>query len=235
MSILPNKPILCLDFDGVLHSYTGGWKGAAIVADGPVPGMAMFLETALQHFDVQVYSSRSHQPGGIEAMKGWLATHILAYTRNIDDDTEFRNAQAVDMMTGISFPLEKPSAMVTLDDRAIQFTGKFPDPQDLLKFRPWNKIESKLLGDHPLSNEITIFLMIRPTLQGAVGIHDAAGERMGDNSEKMATALASIFLSGASCFAEHNGELVISALLMGFAEQALAHGVDNIRKIANIE
>jgi hypothetical protein len=32
------KPILCLDFDGVLHSYTSGWKGAAVIPDPPVPG-----------------------------------------------------------------------------------------------------------------------------------------------------------------------------------------------------
>ena len=25
-----SKPILCLDFDGVLHSYTSGWRGARI-------------------------------------------------------------------------------------------------------------------------------------------------------------------------------------------------------------
>lgn len=27
------KPILAVDFDGTLHSYTSGWKGADVVAD----------------------------------------------------------------------------------------------------------------------------------------------------------------------------------------------------------
>ena len=29
------KPILCLDFDGVVHSYTSGWKGADVIPDPP--------------------------------------------------------------------------------------------------------------------------------------------------------------------------------------------------------
>ena len=62
------KPILCLDFDGVIHSYTSGWKGADVIPDPPVDGALDFLERASAHFDVQIFSSRSNQPGGIEAM-----------------------------------------------------------------------------------------------------------------------------------------------------------------------
>lgn len=32
------KPILCLDFDGVIHSYSSGWKGADVIPDPPVAG-----------------------------------------------------------------------------------------------------------------------------------------------------------------------------------------------------
>ena len=53
-----SKPILCLDFDGVIHSYESGWKGAAAIPDDPVPGAAEFIRTAHEHFAVQVYSAR---------------------------------------------------------------------------------------------------------------------------------------------------------------------------------
>ena len=70
-----SKPILCLDFDGVIHSYTSGWKGADIIPDPPVPGAFAFIRQASQHFDVQVFSSRSHQDGGIQAMSEWFSRH----------------------------------------------------------------------------------------------------------------------------------------------------------------
>ena len=32
------KSVICVDVDGVIHSYTSGWQGATVLADPPVPG-----------------------------------------------------------------------------------------------------------------------------------------------------------------------------------------------------
>ncbi|HXI96330.1 MAG TPA: HAD domain-containing protein [Candidatus Acidoferrum sp.] len=145
-----SKPILCLDFDGVLHSYTSGWKGAAVVPDLPVVGAIKFLDKAIDHFDVQVFSSRSHQEGGTEAMRSWLRTHV---TRHFDCEfhhgspREFDRAMAI--MDAVKFATEKPPALVTIDDRALTFTGKWPNISDLLAFKPWNKRPMGATGQYP--------------------------------------------------------------------------------------
>ena len=118
------KPILCLDFDGVIHSYTSGWKGADVIPDPPVPGAIEFIREALKHFDVQIYSSRSVQPGGIGAMQVWL----VDYSRDI--------AMVED---AIGWPKEKPAAFITIDDRALTFDGTWPEIETLKAFKPWNK------------------------------------------------------------------------------------------------
>lgn len=123
------KPILCIDFDGVLHSYESGWQGAAVVIDPPVKGAIEFLRLAVQHFRVAVYSSRSGQPGGINAMRSWLEMHIM------DQDPN----RAGPWYLEIEWPTEKPPALVTLDDRALTFTGEWPEMGTLLEFKPWNK------------------------------------------------------------------------------------------------
>jgi len=76
---MQRKPILCLDFDGVIHSYTSGWKGADVIPDPPVPGAMEFITTAIDYFDVHIFSSRSNQLGGIVAMQKWLAKHLEHY------------------------------------------------------------------------------------------------------------------------------------------------------------
>lgn len=125
-----HKPILCLDFDGVLHSYESGWQGIDVVADGPTPGMAGFLADAIEDFEVCVVSSRSQEASGREAMQeallGWLTDECGMY----DGTTVFEQ---------IRFPEHKPAAFLTIDDRALTFEGTFPRPADLLSFKPWNK------------------------------------------------------------------------------------------------
>lgn len=138
------KPILCLDFDGVLHSYTSGWKGPDIIPDPPVPGMVEFLDKAIEVFDVQIFSSRSNQQGayrtGIEAMQDFI-WKALAYHFDcqfaMGDPRDFDRARTI--RDAISYPTEKPAAFITIDDRAITFNGTWPTMEFLKNFKPWNK------------------------------------------------------------------------------------------------
>jgi hypothetical protein len=118
-----NKPIICVDFDGVLHSYGSGWHGANIVRDEPVDGAIEWLTSMVesQKYNIQIYSSRSRQEGGIEAMQVWLIAYGFAH------------------MLSITFPTQKPAAYLTIDDRCICFNGTFPTQDIIDTFQPWNK------------------------------------------------------------------------------------------------
>lgn len=132
------NPIICVDFDGVIHSYESGWKGADVIPDKPVNGA---IEWIMAHLptpepicamapeyigpEVVIYSARSGQSGGIKAMQEWLVKHGLPecyITKGI-----------------LKFPKEKPAAFLTIDDRAICFTGKFPTNEEMLNFTTWQK------------------------------------------------------------------------------------------------
>lgn len=134
------KPILCVDFDGVIHSYTSPWAGADQVLDPPVPGALRWLWKATEWFDVQIYSSRSSQPDGIAAMKDWFVDRLFEEW----GDDEF---VITSFMASLSFPKDKPAAFLTIDDRAVTFEGDWSelDPCELLQFKPWNKRQPKAI------------------------------------------------------------------------------------------
>jgi len=123
------KPILCLDFDGVLHSYSTGWKGATEIPDPPTDGAMEWLKELLEedYFDVQIYSSRSRYEGGIQAMRKWLIDNFEAV--GISDGKAYK----------LKFPTEKPPAFLQIDDRCICFNGEFPTFEEMKNFKPWNK------------------------------------------------------------------------------------------------
>lgn len=138
------KRTLCLDFDGVLHSYTSKWAGATVVSDPPVEGARKFLLSALEKFDVCVLSSRSHEEGGRQAMAIWVADNLGGYVVSnglgVDDvQVDFHVRDGV--IYTVTFPLHKPPAHLTIDDRALTFTGQWPSVDELLAFKPWNKRE----------------------------------------------------------------------------------------------
>ena len=113
---------ICIDFDGVIHSYTSGWKGADVIADPPVPGAAEWLNAMIESpdFEPVIYSSRSKEPGAVEAMRKYI-TDMGVDANKLD------------------FPTKKPAAFLTVDDRAVCFTGVFPSLLEMKTFKPWNK------------------------------------------------------------------------------------------------
>jgi hypothetical protein len=124
------KPILCLDFDGVLHSYTGGWKGADVISDPPVPGAMHFIAAAIEEFTVAIHSSRSATSRGTRKMREWIGQQLKE---------TFGEERGWEILSQLAFPYEKPAAFVTLDDRALTFKGVWPDMETLRSFKPWNK------------------------------------------------------------------------------------------------
>ena len=157
------RKTLVLDFDGVLHSYAGGWQGAAVIADPPVPGALEALVGYLDRFNVAIVSARSHQWGGRRAMKRWLRKWFSVW----DHDTLFLSkpewvqefcAESVwaandasheaacdyvaeRIVKRIRFPRHKPPAHLTIDDRAVTFQGpsKWPTVEEIEQFNPWNR------------------------------------------------------------------------------------------------
>ena len=115
----PRKHTVVFDFDGVIHSYTSGWKGTTEIPDPPVPGIQEAIEhIRLAGYRVVVVSSRCINKGGESAVRHYLLEHGIT----------------VDDVTGL-----KPAAICYIDDRAIYFDGH---PETLLEkivnFKPWN-------------------------------------------------------------------------------------------------
>jgi hypothetical protein len=127
-----NKPILCLDFDGVIHSYTSGWQGDTTISDPVVPGFFEWAEQAAKYFKLVIYSSRSKNPEAIRAMLMYLHEQRELW-RAAGGKTETFEPLSFE------FADEKPAAFLTIDDRALTFDGTWPDVEMLRAFRPWNK------------------------------------------------------------------------------------------------
>lgn len=137
---MANKPILCLDFDGVIHRYSNGWQGGDIY-DPPTDGFFDWLIKAQEVFHIVIYSSRSKDPDGIAKMSAWLADHGAMW----------RAKNEMPLMLNVAFAHKKPAAFLTIDDRALTFNGDWSmyGPEDLLRFKTWNQKEERVIHKQP--------------------------------------------------------------------------------------
>lgn len=114
------KKTVVFDFDGVIHSYTSGWKGENVIPDQPVKGIKEAIDgIRAAGYEVVIVSTRCAYMSGKRAIHEWLEKHGIV----VDDVRQ-----------------EKPPAICYIDDRAICFDGH---PETLLEkvqnFKPWNK------------------------------------------------------------------------------------------------
>lgn len=119
--------IIAVDFDGVIHDYTGGWRGGEIYGD-PVKD----ARWAMQHLwrrghKILIYTCRAY-PGVVNGRKvrgkkrelaAWLEQHRIPYD---------------EIWTGRG----KPPADIYVDDRAVEFRGDwFSTVDKILTFSTW--------------------------------------------------------------------------------------------------
>lgn len=119
--------IVAIDFDGVLHRYSDGWKDGQIY-DQPVEGSRQALEAMkTAGWKIYIFSTRSNKlyhkdqdKAQNQAMKDWLDLHEIPYDK--------------------IWNFGKPLADLYIDDRALTFRGDWNATlEEARNFSPWNR------------------------------------------------------------------------------------------------
>lgn len=115
--------VIAVDFDGVLHEYSSGYKGAGVAVDDPVPGALARLERMQDHpqMDPYIFTTHGGTAHGIIGVRDWLLIHGYPYEKAMR--LEITN-------------IKKPAHMY-IDDRNWQFDGTFPTDDEILGFKTW--------------------------------------------------------------------------------------------------
>lgn len=125
------KFTICIDFDGVIHLYSKGWNDGSIY-DGIVPGFFEWAINASELFRLVIYSSRSATSAGTTEMREWLSARAAEWHAENGHSSH---------LPDFEFAHEKPAAFLSIDDRAVTFTGDWNDfdPAKLAVFKPWSQ------------------------------------------------------------------------------------------------
>ena len=128
------KKIICVDFDGVIMNNDKGWEDGELYGD-IVPGFFEWYFAVKDHFDIQIYSSRSKDAMMRHKMEEWLGNSYRGWRSH-------NNRFELMIFPKFTFVHEKPPAFLTIDDRAICFKGDWEadelSVEALRSFKPWN-------------------------------------------------------------------------------------------------
>lgn len=108
-----SKPTIAVDFDGVIHRYSKGWKDGTIY-DPPILGCKEALGLLSHDYRIIIYSTRNYdrvingevQRNQVEEVRQYLDEHRIPYD---------------EIYTGLS----KPICKFFIDDNAVRFEGNW--------------------------------------------------------------------------------------------------------------
>ena len=100
------KKTVCVDLDGVLADFSGGWQGIDVIGD-PIPGAVEFVKPLSELADVLIFTTRC----SVDIQK--LAPHLLR--RPVQEWLDRNGFVYADIWTGRG----KPIASAYIDDRAV--------------------------------------------------------------------------------------------------------------------
>lgn len=139
----PYRPLVAVDFDGVIHDYREGWKDGTIYGE-VVPGFFEWLTRAQKHVTVTIHTSRVRAPTEAEMSEkvrivvDWLSARYKLWLATLPEPLPIEDCVYVWAVT-----CSKPAAIASIDDRAVRFDGNWSapelDPATLAQFKPWNK------------------------------------------------------------------------------------------------
>lgn len=101
---------IAVDFDGVIHSYSRGWKDGSIYGP-PVRGAFGSLEYLMKHYAVFIFTSRD-----CKQVAEWLEDKGGFTTETSVPPDGFWNEKGILLVTMLKLP-----AVAYIDDRAIEF------------------------------------------------------------------------------------------------------------------
>jgi len=130
--------LICLSFDGVIHNTADQTEvsDVRVVAGKPVAGAFDFIARLQQvGYIVAIYDDRrSWQMAAIDDMRRWLIYHLSVHFSDTDE--------AKRIVDDLRWPTSKPSAFLTISDRALLFRGVFPSLDVIEDFQPWASLKN---------------------------------------------------------------------------------------------
>ena len=146
-----DKPILVLDFDGVIHSYEKGWHDGTIYGR-TTDGFWEWAIKAAKVFRLCVHSSRLKTAADCGEVSRWMLAEFDAWRT----DAGRQHAQ----YPYFELSTTKPPAFLTIDDRALCFHGDwrapFLEPQSLHAFKSWVAAKAPLPApEKPQNNAVS--------------------------------------------------------------------------------